>query len=411
MAYASTNLDPSSFTRVVNTSTLTWNWGWGDWDTGGHDWNINWPSNVPAGWGLISDSARRDGGHPLPCCENFMLVNTNAPVFAKPCTGYQLAFTFPTGGGMKGRRLWKPIHSDPQYIGIGVCIDRASIDAVGAGGQPAIGAYYCINRAFLQNVGTQVLPLCADGNCDKNQLRLYKAVETNNGNITLYNTYRILSYDEVLAGCKGLRGVSSLKDISSSDCSWLLSALYTADDIKTGKVDFCATNPGWCDKTEIKFCTDYPNHSACDCLNTTSRALWAQVDALLVPAAKGAPLACKSPFCNARNDVFKTSQMIVDGRNCPDIRYIDQSVRVDGQGNITKVTQEGNIGGDTTTTSTSTSNTTNTANTGDTIVGMNPTLFYILLFLFIVVIIVVSLKYSDGPERLPPAQTSPELTA
>lgn len=405
-------VNPSIFIYTVSTSSLNWAWGWGDWDTGGHDWNINYPTNVPAGWAPVTDAMRRDGGHPLPCCESYILVNKNTPIFAKPCTGYALAYVFTTGGGMKGRRLWLPTHSDPQYIGVGIVVDRAPLESAGAGSQPPIGAYYCINKAFLYSYPKPTIhPACSDGNCNKNGLTINRAFDITSGNITIYGTYKILPYDDVLAGCKGLRGVSPLKDISSSDCQWLLSNLYTSDDIKTGKADFCNTNPGWCDRTMTKFCTDFPNHSWCDCINTTSRAQWKEVDALLVPAAKGATLACKSPFCNARNDVFKTSQMVVDGRNCPDIRYIDQSVKVDGQGNITKVTQEGSIGGDTTNTSTSTSTSDSTTNTGDTIIGINPTLFYILLFLFIIIIIVVSIKYSDDePKQLPPAQ-APELTA
>lgn len=111
------------------------------------------------------------------------------------------------------------------------------------------------------------------------------------------------------------------------------------------------------------------------------------------------------PFCNARNDVFKTSQMAVDMRSCPDIRYVDQSVRVDGQGNITHVSQTGTIGGDSTTTNTSGTSVTNTAITENTIVGLSPTLFYILLFLFIVVLIVISVKYgSDSKQQQQPPQ-------
>jgi hypothetical protein len=387
---------------VVNKSVLNWYWGWADDWTGGDDWNINYATNPPAGWGMISDAMRRDDRHPLPCCGDMIFVNTNVPLFAKPCTGYALAHTFP-GGKMGGRRLWLPTHTDPQYIGVGVCVDRRNPEVSGAGAQPPVGAYYCINKAFLQDDGQTVMPDCSDGNCDKNGLRLYRAI-SGYENITLYRTYKFPDYDTVIAGCKG-GTVSPLKAITSSDCNYVLDRLYTADDIKTGKADFCAFNPGWCDRIVTKFCTDYPNHSWCDCLNTTSRELWKEIDAQIVPAAKDAPLACKSPFCNARNDVFKTSQMAVDVRSCPDIRYVDQSVRVDGQGNITHVSQTGTIGGDSTTTNTSGTSVTNTAITENTIVGLSPTLFYILLFLFIVVLIVISVKYgSDSKQQQQPPQ-------
>jgi hypothetical protein len=117
------------------------------------------------------------------------------------------------------------------------------------------------------------------------------------------------------------------------------------------------------------------------------------------------PDAIDNTVCNARNDVFKTSQMAVDVRSCPDIRYIDQSVRVDGQGNITHVSQSGNIGGDQTNTSTSTTGASTTTVQETTIIGMSSTVFYILLFLFIVVLIVISIKFSEKPSSPEPAQS------
>lgn len=402
----------SLLSTTVPTSSLQWMMGWTDqWTDNSHDYGIYaYKSGISPGWAPVSDVMRRDGGYPSwPYQGKVLVVRTDVPLFAKPATSYRTVWTA-TRGRWAGRSLYVPVHEDPQYIGVGVVVFRD-----GNEGPPNVRdqpppVYYCINKAFLRQLVAPIHGACSDGNCNDFKIlyQSFKGLENIN---TDGVAYEILPYDEVIAGCKGLRGVSPLRDISNPDCNYLLDRMYTADDIKTVKADFCSTNPGWCDRTMTKFCTDFPNHSWCDCINTTSRAQWKEVDALLVPAAKGSTLACKSPFCNARNDVFKTSQMVVDGRNCPDIRYIDQSVKVDGQGNITKVTQEGSIGGDTTSTSTSTSTSDSTTNTGDTIVGINPTLFYILLFLFIIIIIVVSIKYSDDePKQLPPAQ-APELTA
>jgi hypothetical protein len=308
-----------------------------------------------------------------------------------------------TAGGHNGRKLYKPIHTNPQYIGLGDVVWRESTS-----GPPPIGAYYCVNKAFVR-IGRAVPhnDCVANNNCVAGGApMLYRSFGQSYGNITTTpESYIMLSYDQIIANCKGVDKIDVLRDISSADCNYVLDRLYTSDDIKTGKADFCAFNPGWCDRTVTKFCTDYPNHSWCDCLNTTSRELWKEVDALLVPAAKAAPLACKSPFCNARNDVFKTSQMAVDVRSCPDIRYIDQSVRVDGQGNITHVSQSGNIGGDQTNTSTSTTGASTTTVQETTIIGMSSTVFYILLFLFIVVLIVISIKFSEKPSSPEPAQS------
>lgn len=406
MSYDPDKINPSSFTHTVDKSVLSWAWGWGDWDTGGHDWNINY-TTAPAGWGLISDAMRRDGGHPLPCCGNFLLVNANTPIFAKPCTGYALVHTFPTGEGMRGRRLWLPTHTDPQYIGVGICVDRADMYAAGAGSQPPLGRYYCINKSFLQDVGQQVMPDCSDGNCDKNGLRLNRAI-VNHDNITIYRTYKILPYDIVLAGCKGTQKINAPWDISNTNCSSLLSLLYDVDDIKTGKADFCAYNSGWCDKTIKDYCKANPNHSSCDCINTADRPAWKEIDKLLLPTVKR-NIACISPFCVAsRMDVLKTSDFIVDSHNCPDIKYIDQSIKVDGYGNIIRSTQTASVEGDKTVTSDSDSTTNNIKN--ENIMGISSTMFYILLFLFIVVIIVVSMKYGDDePKRVPQPEPAPVI--
>lgn len=383
------------------TNSLRWGMGWSDqWTDNAHDWGVYaCIGGVPAGWGMVSDCLRRDGGYGYPYYGNVLLVNTNLPVFAKPCTGYQVIKT-PDHGRWAGRSVYRPVCSDPQYIAVGSVIWREQ-----TGGPPPVGAYYCINKAFLRPETPIIHNDCSDGNCwglgtvlDMVFHRSFSGYENINKEGM---TFSIYGYDDLVGNCKGIKTNLGERSVSSPECFDVLGRLYpnAPDDLKldtsSNPITFCDKNPGWCDSVKLKFCHDNPNHSWCDCINTEQRPMWKEIKDLLPPTLKGGQLACISPFCNGRNDVFKTSGMITQSLNCPDIKYIDQSVKVDGQGNITRVSQSGSIDG-----SKPTDGPAVTQEPPATqILGINSTLFYILLFLLIVITIVVSLVV-DKDEKI-----------
>lgn len=389
---------------VVSPVSIKWDWIWRDTDRGGHDWAL-WrvkPDTVlPVGYGFIGDSWVMQPS-PWDNIPDYgqVVIRTDKPEFAKPCTGYKLVYTMPYTKYEGSPKMYMPTHTDPNYIGIAIAVMHYN----DGNNPPPIGKYYCIHKAFL-NPG-KGNPIPDGGNHLKDTVNyLYQPID-GTGNMSFEPiTYTIRTEAQVWNICSGITPDSTLST-TGSDCLSYMKDRCGPEDIKIGGrcSTWCESDAGKlaCDAVKKTFCSQHPESSWCDCTLATTRP--AYKDEIKIYADKfmnAAPRPCTTKLCrNAQEgiDQFVLSRDTDLLKSCPAIQYIDQSVNVDGSGNTVNANQRAEITGSQQNSSdvkTAANTTTNATTTTIAKLTSSP----ILLILFILVICaILYFVFFDGDD-------------
>lgn len=327
---------------VREVGSLTFSYRWNDWGTGGEDWGFA-AHTVPDGYGRLGDAVHRctmnltraPGPGDLGCLisTRVLLVRTDRPDSAVPCTGYE---TIRYVSGNLLSTVFKPTHPDPNYIAIGHVVN------MGRDVPPPVGEYYLVHRKHLIDRG-----LTATLELNNDWVPCFRTIP----GYTMFRVGDIQKYtlrndDALKSCCTGSGSDCATWSKGSVDCQLLMSESCKASDIKPGGKceDWCARDPVSCDKLKNKFCGEHPDDPFCDCINAFSRADHAAfIKDKEVIYSQSIP-ACYYSKCKlGPYKVFTTTAMddAQNGERCKsDLQYIDQKINVSGDNNILNTSQD-----------------------------------------------------------------------
>lgn len=329
--------------RIQPLGSLNFRWEWSDWGTGGDDWSIiSCVSGIPAGYAKLgslihyrhfnSDSAPAD---PNNCWGvQFLMVRSDRPDAALPCTGYQEVRTI---AGDTLSKIWRPTHTNSNYIGVGdICYRGATM--------PPIGAYYCVNRKYLIDAGKSAGLFWNDDG-----VAAHRTID----GLNLFRTgdpqkFGLRDDQALQACCTGSGTLCELWSKGSTSCQAAMTEFCTANDIKPGGKceDWCTRDPISCDKVKNKFCVEHPDDPFCDCINALDRP-----DHSAFIKDKETIYSMSIPACYYNKckqgpyKVFTTTEMVESqqGTRCSqDLKYIDQQIKVLGSNNVLNTDQNVN---------------------------------------------------------------------
>ncbi len=387
------NMATSPFV-VVEPASLTFKIQWKDYGTGGKDWSfVSIASGIPSGYANLGDAVYeswtlRDGKlilsefYSVRC----LFVAKNRPGVAKPCTRYEV--TRSLGGDYKST-IYKPIYdhtkedgdNEDEYVAIGHVVRKT------ADGAPKPGDYYCVNRRYLIDLGFTGAGIMGGGDIGM----CYRTIDKYHPFRFRDNQKYALRTDLQLRACCTGTGVNCetlWKDKLSPSigCQKAMSEYCGLEDIKPGGKceDWCDRDPVSCDKLKKQLCNLHPLDPACDCINALQRPAHAElIKGKEVIYNMSLPL-CYYPGCK-REDVYKTTNMVaidLSGRCAQDLKYIDQQIKVLGDNNVVDATMNSSINSGTDTGVSGTpppiADTASAADT-DKIVGLQPSIFWIIL--------------------------------
>jgi len=322
-------------------ASLLYRWEWSDWGTGGRDWSFMSATTKPDGYAPLGDLVY-DGylGDNVGIDPNrtwniqVLFVRNNRLDVAKPCTDYMEVGTLRADAKCK---LWRPVHSDPNYIGVGDICFRG-LD------KPPAGRYFCLHRKYLLDAGKNA-PLFFN----EDGLPCYRTIAGTNifrkGDPQVFG----LRDDAALqACCTGSGTACELWTRSSTSCQTAMTEYCSANDIKPGGKceDWCTRDPVSCDKVKNKFCVEHPEDPFCDCINALDRP-----DHAALIKDKETIYSMSIPACYYNKckqgpyKVFTTTEMTEaqQGQRCSqDLKYIDQQIKVLGDNNVLNTNQNVN---------------------------------------------------------------------
>lgn len=321
--------------------SLNFSYRWNDRGTGGSDWGFA-SHDVPAGYGRLGDAVhwcvmgldRAVVPGDLGCLMNkrVLLVRTDRPDSAVPCTGYEMIRTIQ---GSNFSTIFKPTHTNSDYIAIGHVVNP------GNNNPPPVGMYYLVHRKHLIDRGlTATLDLIEDGVSCFRTIPGYTMFRV--GDI---QQYAIRNDDALKACCTGSGSDCGTWSKGSGDCQLLMSSSCKAIDIKPGGKceDWCARDPISCDKLKNRFCSEHPTDPFCDCINAFAREDHAEMIKGKEVIYNQTIPACYYPKCKLGDyQVFTTTAMVEaqNGQRCKtDLQYIDQAIKVTGDNNILNTSQ------------------------------------------------------------------------
>jgi hypothetical protein len=240
---------------------------------------------------------------------------------------------------------------------------------------------------------------------------LYRAVEGTYQFTTTPTTYKLRTDSQVRQACMG--EIAPLGELSpqSDKCAVFLTNYCSPEDIKVeGRCySWCASpaGQGVCDGIKTKFCQAHPDDEFCDCILASSRPSFQQEQlSYTAESLNSAPRPCRTALCrNALDGVnaFVLSQDETYLEHCPSLTYVDQSVTVDGSGNVVQTTQTTDLG-------TKTTGGGAPVATSSIVDWVEKNMMIVLVFIVIIAAIVIYLvSGKDEPEQYPQyPQYSPE---
>jgi hypothetical protein len=321
--------------------SLLFQYEWSDWGTGGRDWSFMSVTTKLDGYaplgdlvydGHLGDNVRIDPNRAWNI--QVLYVRNNRPDVAKPCTDYMEVASL---GPKYHSKLWRPTHSDPNYIGVGdICYRGLN--------KPPVGRYYCLHRKYLLDAGKNA-PLFFN----EDGLPCYRTIANTNifrkGDTQLFGLRDDASLQ---ACCTGSGAACEIWTKGSTACQNAMTEYCAASDIKPGGKceDWCTRDPIGCDKVKNKFCDEHPNDPFCDCINAFNRPEHAALIKDKETIYSMSIPACYFDKCKqGPYKVFTTTEMTEaqQGQRCSqDLKYIDQQIKVLGDNNILNSSQNVN---------------------------------------------------------------------
>ncbi len=383
--------------RVDSIVNYLWEWKWNDRSSGGKDWSIHKCINPPVGFARLGDIPVMGHGSPdlnNTQGRNIAFISQGLP-FSKPADDFTLSWFTQNYYWVYG---WVPISNDPDFVGVGMAFTN------NPNVKPSTSDYYVINKALIKTTGNGG----AQGINQQEGGTPY--MEGNGGtfyfnfdNVLLFtkdsNKYLAYNLDNLKSSCMGKSSNYSYASPGSQFCDTYMKHSCTDDDIKLGGKcsSWCSADNSTCDSIKVDYCNVHPNDTWCDCINASSRTSYATEMSMLSAQGKLAPKPCKTELCRDRGIDTSTFVLSADAQflnNCPNIDYIDQSVKITGDNNVAQTNQ--NV-----TKNTGTNSPTDTLPkpadvASPTIMGIKSSYFWIiLLFIFIIVAAIIYKKNSN----------------
>jgi hypothetical protein len=157
--------------------------------------------------------------------------------------------------------------------------------------------------------------------------------------------YGLRDYAAIQDCCTGFGSNCENLQKGSVPCLTALMQSCKAADVKPGAkcAAWCERDPISCDKAKLQYCTDHPDDPLCDCINAFSRADHKELIKGREEIYSMSLPACYYDKCKlGPHRVFTTTDMTTAqlGQRCSqDLKYIDQRIKVEGEGNILNTNQ------------------------------------------------------------------------